>query len=234
MRYIFAKEFKSFFVTPFGLVFLGIFLMLSGVMFTMYNLLGANGDLAGTFDLLKNVSSILFPALTMRMFAEERRTGTELLLLASRLSAAQIVLGKFLAAAALFAVSLASTLIYVIIITVYGMPNYGALAGSYLGFFLLGLSMISVCAFASSFAENQITSVISSFGALFFMVILASFTRSVDIPVITPLLSALAITVRYDEFTRGVLRAGPVVYYAAMTGVMLFFTVKNFEWRRFR
>jgi ABC-2 type transport system permease protein len=231
--YIFKKEFTAYFTTPFGFVFLGIFLLVSGIMFTIYNLLGANGNLAGTFDLMKNISFIMFPVLTMRMFAEERRSGTELLLLTSRLRVSDIVLGKFLSSVALFVTALCATLIYVCVIISYGMPNYGYLAGSYLGFFLLGTSMIAVCTFASSFAENQITAAIASFGMLFFMIILASFTHSLRIPVLTPLLSAIAITTRYDEFTRGVLRAGPVAYYLFMTGTMLFFTIKNLEKRRF-
>jgi ABC-2 type transport system permease protein len=222
-----------YFSTPFGFVFLGIFLLVSGVMFTVYNLLGANGNLSGTFDLIKNLSFILFPLLSMRMFAEERRLGTEQLLTTSRLSALQIVAGKYLAAAGVFLSALIVTLIYVVIIFHYGMPSAGSLAASYLGFLLLGLSMISVCMFVASFAESQITAAVSSFGVLFFMVLPTSFTKSLQIPVVTPILSAIAITTRYDEFTRGILSFGPVVYYIAIIAVMILFTVKNIQRRRF-
>ena len=234
MSIILKKEVTSFFSTPFGYVFLGIFLLLSGMMFTIYNLLGGNDALAGMFDLLKNVSFLIFPVLTMRMFAEERRNGTEQLLMTSRLKCSDIVLGKFLAACVLFGCALAATLVYVVIIATHGSPNYGALAASYLGFALLGVSMIAVCTFISSFAENQVTAAISAFGILFLMVMLASFTRSLKIPVLSPILSALAITTRYDEFTRGVLRPGPVAYYLGVTAVCLVMAVKNLEYRRFR
>lgn len=234
MKHLFKKEIDAYFTTPFGFVFLGIFLLISGVMFTVYNLLGANGDLNGMFDLMKNLSFMVFPVLTMRMFAEERRAGTEQLLVTSRLSPTNIVLGKFFAALLVFVAALAVTLIYVGILARYGMPNYGSIAASYLGFFLLGAAMIAVCTFTSSFAENQITAAIASFGTLFFMVILASFVKSIDIPVVTPALSAVAITIRYDEFTLGILRPGPVVYYLAVTAVFLGLTVKNLQWRRYR
>lgn len=233
MKVLFRKELTSYFATS-GFVFLGIFLLLSGVMFTVYNLLGGNGSMAGTFDLLKNLSFILFPVLTMRMFAEERRQGTERLLLTSRLTGAQIVLAKFFAALAVFVIALAFTLLYVGIIAVYGMPNWGGLAGSYTGFFLLGMAMAAVCTFVSSFAETQVTAAIGSFGVLFFMTMLASFTKSLAIPIITPVLSVIAITTRYDAFTRGILSAGPIVYYIALTALMLFLTVKNIERRRLR
>ncbi|MDR1578833.1 MAG: ABC transporter permease [Synergistaceae bacterium] len=232
MRHILRRELAAYFSTPFGFVFLGIFMLLSGVMFTIYNLLGANGSMNGTFDMLKNVSFLVFPMLTMRMFAEERRSGIEPLLLTSRLTACQIVLGKLIAAELMFLLALFCTSVYVIIIAIYGMPDYFSLAASYLGFFLLGASMIAVCAFFSSFAENQITAAVASFGALFFMVILASFTKSLAIPFLTPVLSAAAITTRYDEFTRGILRPGPVIYYVSVVCVFAFFTVKNCEKRR--
>jgi len=234
MMILFHKELTAYFVTPFGFVFFGIFLLLSGVMFTIYNLLGGNGSMAGTFDLLKNFAPILFTVLTMRLFAEERRQGTERLLLASQLTSMDIILGKFLASLAVFLLTLLSTLFYVGIIASYGMPNWSGVAGSYLGFFLLGMAMIATCIFISSFAESQITAAIMSFGTLFLMTMLASFTKSLNIPIITPVLSAIAITTRYDDFTRGVLSLGPVVYYLCFSVCMLFLTIKNFERRRFR
>lgn len=233
MRFLFKKEISGYFSTPFSFVFLGIFLLISGVMFTIYNLLGANGDLTGTFDLMKNISFMIFPILTMRMFAEERRLGTEQLLVTSRLSTTSIVLGKFFAALVVFITALAATLIYVVIIATYGMPNFGSLFASYLGFFLLGTSMIAICTFTSSLAENQITAAIASFGALFFVVILASFTKSLSIPVLSPILSAISITTRYDDFTLGSISLGPIVYYIAITVVFIVLTVKNLDKRRF-
>lgn len=234
MYVIFKKETSAYFSTPFGFVFLGIFLILSGVMFTLYNLLGGNAVLSGMFDLLKNVSFIIFPVLTMRMFAEERKNGTEQLLMTSRLTCADIVLGKFLAACLLLGTALLVTLVYVVIIASYGYPNYGSIVASYLGFALLGISMIAVCTLISSFADNQVTAAIASFGVLFLMVMLASLTKSVQVPIIGPLLNALAITTRYDEFTRGVLRPGPVSYYLGITVFALVLAVKSLESRRFK
>ena len=233
MKYLYKKELSVYFATPFGFVFMGVFLVLSGIMFTIYNLLGGNGDMAGTFDLLKNLAFIIFPILTMKLFAEERQSGTEMVLVTSKLKITDIVLAKFLAALTLFAITLAATLVYVVIIAAYGDPNAGALASSYLGFFLLGMSMTAVCTFISSLADNQITAAIASFGLLFFMVILASFTKSINIPVLTPMLSAIAITVQYDQFTLGILSLGPVCYYIAITAVFLLLTVKSMEKRRY-
>lgn len=234
MRAIFKKEMNTYFDTPFGYVFVGIYLVLSGIMFTLYNLLGGNSGLAGMFDLMKNFTFIIFPILTMRMFAEERKNGTEDYLLTSHLSVKDIVLGKFFAACALFAAALLVTLVYVGIIAVYGYADAASITVSYVGFFLLGVSMIAICTFTSSFADNQITAAISSFGVLFLMVMLLSFTKSLSVPIITPLLSALAITKQYDAFTLGVLTPGPVLYYIGVTAISLVLAVKNIELRRFR
>jgi ABC-2 type transport system permease protein len=231
---LYRKELLSYFGSPFGFVFLGVFMLISGIMFTIYNLLGANSGLAGMFDLLRNFSFILFPTLTMRMFAEERRTGAEQMLMTSRLSITDIVLGKFFAALTVFLSAMAVTLVYVGIVIRYGAPSAGSLAASYLGFILLGMAMIAICTFTSSFAENQITAAVASFGTLFFLVLLAAFTRSLQAPVVTPVLRALAITVRYDEFTRGILSPGPVTYYLALTCLALLYTIKALELRRLR
>ena len=234
MSYVWKKEIKAYFSTPFGFVFLGIFLLLSGLSFTVYNLVGGGGDMAGMFSLLSNMSFMVFPILTMKLFAEERRAGTEPLLLTSRLSTTGLVLGKYLAAVCVLAAALLCTLVYVGILVSYGYPNLGGVAGAYLGYLILGMAMIAVCTFASSLADNQVTAAIASFGLMFVLIMMASFSRSLQVPVLNDILGAVAITTRYDEFTRGIFRAGPVCYYLAYVGVMLFLTVKNLERRRLR
>lgn len=234
MYAIWKKEMNTNFKTPFAYVFIGIYLVLSGIMFTLYNLLGGSSSLAGMFDLMKNFTFIIFPVLTMKMFAEERKNGTENFILTSGIRIKDFVLGKFFAVCTLFATALAVTLTYVVIVSVYGYADMSSIAVSYIGFFLLGCSMIGVCTFLSSFAENQITAAISSFGILFLMVMLLSFTKSFSVPIVTPLLSALAITKYYDEFTLGVLSPGPVLYYLGVTAISLVLAIKNIELRRFR
>lgn len=232
MWYVMKKEVGAYFSTPFGFVFMGIFLLLSGLSFTTYNLVGGNGDLAGMFSLLSNMSFMIFPVLTMKLFAEERRAGTEQLLMTSRLYIAEIVLGKYFAAATLLLAALAATAVYVGIIVTYAFPNLLSIAASYLGYFILSMAMLAACTFASSLASNQVTAAIASFGLLFVLVMMSSFSRSIQIPLLTDVLWALAITVRYDEFTRGIFRLGPVGYYISFSVVCLFLTVKNLELRR--
>jgi len=232
MFYIIKKEIETYFTTPFGFIFMGIFLILSGLTFTISNLLGGNGDLLGMFGLLANISFMTFPILTMRQYSEERKAGTEHLLISSRLSLTDIVLGKYIAALAVFLLTLAATGVYAVIIMIYGAPNIGGLLASYLGFFLFGGAMIAVCGFIASFAENQVTAAIASFGLLFLLVMLSSFSKSVEVPVLKEALSALAISERYDVFVRGVFEPGPVSYYICYAAVFVFLTVMNLKRRR--
>lgn len=232
MLSIIKKELAAYFTTSFGFIFMGIFLLLSGLTFTMSNLLGGNGDLLGMFGLLANISFMTFPILTMRQYSEERKAGTEHLLLSSRLSVTSIVLGKYIAALLVFLITLCATGAYAIIIICYGTPNIGGLLASYLGFFLFGSAMIAVCSLIASFTENQVTAAIASFGLLFVLVMLSSFSKSVTVPVLSDVLSALAVSERYDEFIRGIFRPGPVSYYICFASVFMFLTVKNIRRRQ--
>lgn len=231
---VFKKEWNVYFGTPFGFIFVGIFLILSGAMFTTYNLLGLNASMSGMFDLLKNFTVIFFPILVMKMFAEERERGTECFLFTSKVKLWKIVFEKYLAACAIFAAALAMTLIYVGIIARYGTVNAGAIFVSYFGFYLLGISMIAVCMLVASFAESQVSAAVLSFGVLFLMVIMLPMVTSMDIPVVTFLASLLAITERYDRFVLGILTPGPVLYYIGFSVVCVYLTVKNIEYRRLK
>jgi len=230
---IFKKELSTYFSTPFGFIFMGIFLVLSGIIFFTYNLLGGGGDLNGMFGLLSNIAFMVFPILTIKLFADERKAGTEPLLLTSRVSTTQIVLGKYFAAVFVFLASLAATLIYVIILKIYGFPDLIAIAGSYFGFILLGMAFIAISTFTSSLADNYVTAAIASFGVLVGFVLIGVFGRSVSAPILSDFLSALAITRHYDEFIRGIFRPGLVMYFLGFVIVFITFTVFSVERKRY-
>jgi ABC-2 type transport system permease protein len=233
MIHVFKKEVAAYFSTPFGFIFIGIFLLLSGIVFSTYNLLGGGGDMSGMFGLLANMSFMTYPILTIKLFPEERRAGTEQLLLTSRLSITDIVLGKYLAAGFVFLTALVVTGIYVVILKVYGYPDLLAIACSYTGFFLLGMTFIAICTFTSSFAENQVTAAISSFGTLVGLVMIGAVSRTIQIPVVSEILSALAITRQYDEFIRGIYRPGPICYFVGFSIVFIYLTIFSLGRRRF-
>ena len=232
MLTIFWKEIKAYFSTPFGFIFMGIFLLMSGIAFTTYNLLGRRADIYGMLGIMRTLSITAFPVLTMRLLAEERHMGTDQLLLTSRLSVAAIVVGKYFAALFVLLVTLLANGLYVAILFLFGEPTIGAILGSYAGFFLLGSSFTAICLFASALTENQVTSAIASFGMLFALVIVGSLSASVRLPVLRDLIRGLSVGSQFEELTRGIFRFGPLAYYVCFSTAFVFLTVKVVEKRR--
>jgi len=230
---VFKKEFKSYIETPFGFVYMGIFLLISGIVFTIYNLIGAKGDMSGMFSILSNISIMSFPVLTMRLLTEEKRLGTDRVLFTSRLSVSDIIVGKYLAALSLYLLTLVVSFLYVIILYIYGDPNIGAILGSYFGFFVLGAAFTAICMFASSFSDHQVTAAISSFGILFAVVVISSLSSSIKIPVISQILQALAVTEHYEDFTKGIFKLGPIAYYISISVGFLFLTIQVVKSKRY-
>lgn len=232
MLTILKKEIKAYFSTPFGLIFMGIFLLMSGIAFTTYNLLGRRADIYGMLGIMRTLSITAFPVLTMRLLAEERHMGTDQLLLTSRLSVVAIVVGKYLAALFVFFLTLLANGLYVAILFMYGEPTLGAILGSYAGFFLLGASFTAICLFASALTENQVTSAIAAFGMLFALVIIGSLSSTVRLPVLRDLIRLLSVTNQFEELTRGIFRFGPMLYYLSFSIAFVFLAVKVVEKRR--
>jgi ABC-2 type transport system permease protein len=229
---ILKKEVRAYFSTPFGFIFMGIFLLMSGIAFTTHNLLGRRADIYGMLGIMRTLSITAFPVLTMRLLAEERHMGTDQMLLTSRLSVTDIVVGKYLAALFVLLVTLLANCLYVAILFLYGEPTIGAILGSYAGFFLLGASFTAVCIFASSLTENQVTAAIAAFGILFVLVVIGSFSATATFPVLSDLINALSVTRQFEELTRGIFRFGPLVYYVCFAFGLVYLTIKIVERRR--
>jgi ABC-2 type transport system permease protein len=229
---ILKKEIKAYFSTPFGFIFMGVFLLMSGIAFTTYNLLGRRADIYGMLGIMRTLSITAFPVLTMRLLAEERRMGTDQLLFTSRLSVTAVVVGKYFAALFVLLVTLLANGLYVAILFLFGEPTIGAILGSYAGFFLLGAAFTAVCLFASGLTENQVVSAIAAFGMLFALVLIGSFSTTVRLPVLGALIRALSVGAQFEELTRGIFRFGPLVYYVCFSTAFVFLTIKIVEWRR--
>ena len=225
MRAIFKKEVAIYFNTSFGYVFMGIFLLLSGIVFVAYNLIGTRGDIYGMFGVLNYVSIIIFPVLTMKLLAEEKRMATDQVLFTSPISIAAIIVGKYLAACFVYLISLLATSVFAVFIALYSETSVGALVGSYLGFALLGAAYIAICLFASSLTDSQVTSAIIGFGFLFGFMIVGLLTNAVPVPFIKRILAFFAILSKYQEFANGVLKIGPLVYYLSFAAGFVWLTV---------
>ena len=163
---VIKKEFKSYFYTPIGYIFIGVFLIAFSISF-YFSVIGAGSvNLERIYYSLPTiiVLAVIIPLLTMRSFSEERKTGTEQILLTSPISITKIVLGKFIAALLIVLITELCTFMYFGILCHYGMPKLTTTFATLLGFLLLAMSYISFGILASSITENQIIAGVITIG----------------------------------------------------------------------
>jgi gliding motility-associated transport system permease protein len=246
------KELKSYFSSPIAYIVIGFFAFVYGyfywVMLTYFVRASLQmGQMGGPQSmnineqlirpLLSNVTVVVLfvmPMITMRTYAEEKRSGTIELLLTSPLTDTQIILGKFLGALALYAVMLAVTLIHIGILFIYGSPEWKPLVTAYLGLLLLGASFISLGLFISSLTKNQIVAGMVTF-AVFLMFWVISWAGSVSSGGwVTDLTSYLSIIDHFDDFAKGVIDTKHLVYYISFICFGLYLTARSVDTERWR
>lgn len=169
MLAVLSKEFKSYFYSATGYVFMGVFLLICGIFFANYNLIPASPLYSNVLSSITFIFLILVPILTMKVLAEEKHQKTDQMLLTSPLSVGEIVVGKYLASVSLFFLTLVITLLYPFILSRYGTVPVGEITATYIGFALMGASLIAIGVFVSSLTENQVVSAVASFGLLLFI-----------------------------------------------------------------
>jgi ABC-2 type transport system permease protein len=186
--------------------------------------------------LFLNVSVILLftlPLITMRTYAEEKRSGTIELLLTSPLTDVQIVVGKFLGGLVLYVAMLAVTFVHLGFLFIFGNPEWRPVLSGYLGLILMGGCFLSLGLFVSSLTRNQIVAGMVTFAVfLLFWVVnwIATFTG----PTTQAVLNYLSITEHLNDFARGVIDTKHLVYYMSFIGFSLFLTVRAVDSERWR
>lgn len=234
MKAIFKRELRAYFTSMLGYVFLTIFLLLTGAMFYVINLYRATSTMTGFFLNINVWTVFLLPMLTMRMFSEDRKLKTDQLLLTAPISVWEMVLGKYFAAAAMLLIGTAVTLLYPVIISLFGALPVAETISCYIGFILLCMAIISIGAFMSSLTESQIVSAISTYGILIILMFLGNLAASVSNEAIVRVLLWLSPMQRFSEFTMGILSLDSVIYYISIIVLFLFLTVMSFEKRRLK
>lgn len=235
MAAIWKREIKNYFLTPIGYVFVGIFLLVGGIFFMLYNIMSASSDLTGMFGNLITLFMFLMPLLTMRLLSEERHSKTDQLLLTSPVSIWSIVMGKFLAACTVLLISIVLTFFYIAVIVSYSTPYVGLILSNYLGFFLMGCCYIAIGVLMSSLTESQVSAAVLTLGANLLLQLLEMIGPSLSIPYmgwLTTAISWLSLYTRYESFTVGMISVANVIYFASFCGILLFLTVRVIDKRR--
>jgi ABC-2 type transport system permease protein len=246
-----SKELRSYFASPIAWVLLGLFACIFGFFFYAYLQFVLQRSMQAQFGggppsmnvnqdlirpLLSNASVIvlfLMPMITMRTYAEERRSGTMELLLTSPLTDLQIVLGKFVGALGLYAAMLGVTLLYIATLFLYGDPEWRPLIAGYLGLLLLGGSFIAIGLFISSTTKNQMVAGTATFILLLLLWIINWLADSAG-PTVGAILNDLSITQHFDDFGKGMIDTRHVAFYLCFIVYGLFLTLKSADAERWR
>ena len=231
---LYVKEIKSFFSSVIGYVIIATFLIITGLFIWVfpnyYNVFELKtADLQGLFNLSCYLFLFLIPAITMRSFSEEKKTGPMELLFTKPLSDNQIIGAKFLACATLLLISLLPTLIYVYSVWRLGDPvgniDLGSTFGSYLGLFLLGLVFVSIGIFASSITNSQIIAFLLGAVFCFFMHFGFEFIYSFEIfGNAGGIIKSLGLEHHYLAISKGVIDSRDLIYFITVTFLFLFGT----------
>lgn len=222
---VIKKELKTYFTTPIGYIFIGVFLIAFSVSFYFTVIGYGNVNFEYIYYSLPTIFVLAFiiPLLTMRSIAEERKTGTEQLLLTSPLSITKMILGKFIAALIIVVITELFTFMYFGIICYFGMPHITTAMATMLGFLLFCMSYIAFGIFASSITENQIIAGIISIGFFIITWVLPDFNQS---------LSGLSLINMLYKYTQGQIDIADTVTYITFTITCIILTITLMQRRK--
>src|SRR3989454_12432831 len=242
------KELKAYFASPIAYIVIGLWALMYGYFFValmnffvrqsmQMNQFGMQGPQAMNVNqqlirpLLQNVLILilfLMPMVTMRAYAEEKRSGTIELLLTSPLTDFQIILGKFLGTMALFGMLVVLTFFYVGLLFLYGNPNGKPVIASALGFILYGGALLAIGMWISTFTRNQIIAGAVSMVALLLLYVLV-WVRDYATGPVGQFIANISLSSHIDNFAKGVIDLGDVCYYVSVIALGIFFTARSVE-----
>ena len=230
---IFKKEFVSYFISPIAYVFIVVFLIGTNFMYFQPFFLINQADMRNYFGLLPWVFLFFVPAITMRGWAEEKKSKTVELLLTWPVSDAEVVLGKFLASLAFLAITVALSVTIPVTLFIIGSPDPGPIIGGYAGALLMGAAYLAIGLWVSSHTENQIVAFILAWVAIFVLMIVGHPLVTLKTPAfLVPLFSFLGLFTHFESIERGVIDTRDVIYYLSMAGVFLFLNAQSLGGRK--
>lgn len=237
MSAIFKREFLSYFTSPLGYVFLAVFYGFSGLFLWMNCLSAGSADMSRVFVMMFYVILLIIPVLTMRTMAEEKRRRTDQLTLTSPVSLFGLIMGKFLAAYALFMCAAAILLVYAAFIAsavgrTESVFSWTAFWGNFVGLALMGGVFTSAGIFISNLTENQMIAAIGSIGVNILLCMFDMINNFVTVDVLKSIISGLSVFYRYYEFTLGIFSFKNVLFFVSIIVIFNFLTMRFVERRR--
>ncbi len=228
---IVRRELLTFFTSPVAYIVGGLFLIFSGfLLFSSFFIINM-AELRQFFSLLPLLWAFFIPALTMRLFAEERRSGSIEILFTLPVTPFQAVFGKYMATLIFSACMLLPTLVYAISVASLGSLDWGPVLGGYLGAIFLASIFSAIGTFASSLSKNQIVAFFIAFGISIVLVTIHRLLILLPAPLV-PFLEFISAGYHFDSIARGIIDSRDIIYFLTGTALFLAFAVRNMSSRR--
>lgn len=231
MSAVFKREFRSYFSTPIGFIVLAAFYFFLGLYFSLIYSYGSP-DIATVIVAMSTVIVFAMPILTMRLMSEDRRQKVDQALLTAPVSLTSIVLGKFFAALAVFAIGFAPTLIFEIIVASYVTVNIMSYIYALFGMLLLGSALIAIGMFISSLTESAVISAILTLVINILVLYMSSFASMVSVSWIATIIEKAAFITAFENFGQNIFSVADVVYFVSISAAFLFLCVRSLDKRR--
>jgi ABC-2 type transport system permease protein len=227
------RELKAFFVSPIAYIVGAAFLFITGLFFVFTVTIGNTASFLQVFNVTSVILLFVAPILTMRLLAEEARSGTLELLMTAPVRDWEVVLGKFLATFVFFIGLLILTSYFLFLLTWYGNPDIPVTLAGYVGIIFLGAMLISLGLLTSALSDNQIIAAVLGI-ALSLSFWLAGGLATVFEGPLSQLLAYLSVQEHLGDFILGLITSANIVYFLSMTATALFLTIRILEVRRWR
>ena len=231
MSAIFKREFKSYFYTPVGYIVVAALYFFLGLYFSMIYSYGAP-SIEVVIVSMSTVIIFVMPVITMRLMSEDRRQNVDQALLTAPVSLTSIVLGKFFAALAVFAIGFLPTIIFEIIIISHVSVNILTYIYALLGIFLLGSALIAIGMFISSTTESSVVSAIITLIVNILVLYMSSFASMVSAEWLATVFEKLAFISVFESFADSIFSIPNIIYFLSITAAFLFLCVRSLEKRR--
>jgi ABC-2 type transport system permease protein len=227
------RELRTYFNSPIAYIVVTVYMVLAGYLFFNTLFIEKQAEMRGYFSLTPMLFSFLIPAITMRLLAEEKGSGTLELLITMPVRDWEVVIGKFLAAMGLMTVLLGLTLAYAITLTFIGPVDKGPTYGGYFGLLLMSGAYVAIGVMASSLTRNQIIAFLIAFGISFSLYLFGRIVQIVP-PALQPIVAFLSIDGHFESISRGVIDSRDVLYYASIMAVGLMVATFSLESRKWK
>jgi ABC-2 type transport system permease protein len=230
---IFKKAFRAYFDSPIAYIFITAFLISSMWIFFKGFFLIGQVVMRGYFSLMPWLFLFFVPAVTMRLWAEERKLGTIEVLMTLPVNDHEVIFGKFLAAYLFLAITVLLSISLPITLAILGSPDFGPIIGGYLGALLMGGAYLAIGLFASNLSENQIVAFILGIVFCFALFIVGeNFVLMAIPPRFAALFSYLGLGNHFESIGRGIIDTRDIIYYVSVIGFFLFLNIRSLESRK--